>query len=58
MRENGIKMGFKHSSPDFYCSRDVLVFLQNYDFATKISNLIYMTTLWFFDVLESFLLLF
>ena len=26
MKENGVKMGFKNSSPDFYCSLDVFVF--------------------------------
>ena len=26
MRENGVKMGFKHNSPDFHCSWAVLVF--------------------------------
>ena len=56
---NGVKKGFKHSSPDFYCSLGiVLVFLQNYIFATTLSNSVYRTTLMFFDVLDSFLMFF
>ena len=54
MREMKWKKGFKHSNPDFYGSWAVLVFLQNYGFATTLSNLISMTTLRFFDVPDSF----
>ena len=35
-----------------------LVFLQNYSFSTTLSNLVYRTTLKFFDVPDSFLMLF
>ena len=34
------------------------VFLQNYSFATTLSNSVYRTTLMFFDVPDSFLMLF
>ena len=35
-----------------------LDFLQNYSFATTLSNSVYRTTLMFFDVSDSFLMLF
>ena len=53
-----MKKGFKQNSPDFYCSLGIFVFLQNYSFATTLSNSIYKTTLRFFDVPDSFLMLF
>ena len=51
---NGVKKDFKHSSLDFYCLWVVLVFSKNYGFVTILSNLIYMTTLRFFNVPDSF----
>ena len=35
-----------------------LVFLQNYSFTTTLSNSVYRTTLRFFDIPDSFLMLF
>ena len=56
---NGVKKGFSYSNPAYYCSWDIFwVFLQNYNFATTLSNLVYRTTLRFFDVPDSFLMLF
>ena len=58
MRENGVKMGFKTQLPRILLFMGSFGFLQNYSFATKVSNLIYMTTLRFFYVSDSFLMLF
>ena len=58
MRELEWKRGFKPRSPDFYCSLGIFGFLQNYSFATTLSNSVYRTTLRFFDVPDSFLMLF
>ena len=57
---NGVKKGFKPSSPDFYCLLGIFCFffLQNYSFATILSNSVYRITLRFFDVPDSFLMLF
>ena len=56
---NGVKNGFTYSNPVDYCSWDIFwFFLQNYSFATTLSNSVYRTTLRFFDVLDSFLMLF
>ena len=63
---NGVKNGFTYSNPAYYCSWDFFiffifyfwVFLQNYSFATTLSNSVYRTTLMFFDVPDSFLMLF
>ena len=56
---NGVKKGFKPSSPRFLLFiGHFLGFLQNYSFATTLSNSVYRTTLRFFDVPDSFLMLF
>ena len=55
---NGVKKGFKPSSPDFYCSLGIFCFFQNYSFVTTLSNSVYRTTLRFFDVPDSILMLF
>ena len=55
---NGVKKGFKHSSPIFTVHWAFFVFLQNYSFATTLSNSVYRTTIRFFDVSNSFLMLF
>ena len=57
---NGVKNGFTYSNPADYCSWDIFLgfFLQNYSFATILSNSVYRTTLRFFDIPDSFLMLF
>ena len=55
---NGVKNGFKPSSPIFTVHWAFLVFLQNYSFTTTLSNSVYRTTLRFFEVPDSFLMLF
>ena len=45
-------------TPIFTVHWAFLVFLQNYSFATTLSNYVYRTTLRFFDVPDSFLMLF
>ena len=51
-------LGFNPAAPKITVHGVFLVFLQNYSFATTLSNLVYMTTLKFFDVPDSFLMLF
>ena len=46
------------AAPNFTVHWAFLVFIQNYSFATTLSNSVYRTTLRFFDVLDSFLMLF
>ena len=50
--------GFNPAAPKITVHGAFLVFLQNYSFATTLSNSVYKTTLRFFDVLDSFLMLF
>ena len=51
-------LGFNPAAPKIIVHGVILVFLQNYSFATTLSNLLYKTTLKFFDVPDSFLMLF
>ena len=51
-------LGFNPAAPKITVHGVFLVFLQNYSFATILSNLVYRTTLKFFDVPDSFLMLF
>ena len=46
------------AAPIFTVHWAFLVFLQNYSFATTLSNSVYRATLRFFDVPDSFLMLF
>ena len=46
------------AAPIFTIHWAFFVFLQNYSFATTLSNSVYRTTLRFFDVPDSFLMLF
>ena len=56
---NVVKKGVYVQHPENYCSWDIFgFFLQNYGFTTTLSNSVYKTTLRFFDVLDSFLMLF
>ena len=62
---NGVKNGFTYSNPAYYCSWDFFIFLFFiFGFFFKItvlpllSNSVYRTTLMFFDVPDSFLMLF
>ena len=50
--------GFNPAAPKITVHRVFFVFLQNYSFATTLSNSVYRTTLRFFDVPDSFLMLF
>ena len=51
-------LGFNPATPKITVHGIFFVFLQNYSFATTLSNSIYRTTLRFFDVPDSFLMLF
>ena len=51
-------LGFYPAAPKITVHGVFLVFLQNYSFATTLSNLVYRTTLKFFNVPDSFLMLF
>ena len=51
-------LGFNLAAPKITVHGVFLVFLQNYSFATTLSNSVYRTTLKFFDVPDSFLMLF
>ena len=51
-------LGFNPAVPKITVHGIFLVFLQNYSFATILSNLVYRTTIRFFDVSDSFLMLF
>ena len=55
-------LGFNSTAPKITVHGGVffffLVFLQNYSFATTLSNSVYRTTLRFFDVPDLFLMLF
>ena len=56
---NGVKKGFTYSNPTDDYSWDIFwVFLQNYSFATTLSNSVYRTTLRFFNIPDSFLMFF
>ena len=50
-------MALNKTAPIFTVHWVFLVFLQNYSFATTLSNSVHRTTLRFFDVLDSFLML-
>ena len=58
MREMEWKRVLNLAAPIFTVHWAFLDFLQNYSFATTLSNSVYRTTLRFFDVPDSFLLLF
>ena len=58
MREWSGKRVLNLEIPIFTVHWAFLVFLQNYSFATTLSNSVYRTTLRFFDVPDSFLMLF
>ena len=49
---------FNPAAPKITVHGVFLVFLQNYSFATTLSNSVYRTTIKFFDVPDSFLMLF
>ena len=51
-------LGFNPAAPKITVHGVFLVFLQNYSFVTTLSNSVYRTTLWFFNVPDSFLMLF
>ena len=51
-------LGFNPAAPKITVHGVFLVFLQNYSFSTTLSNSVYRTTLKFFDVPDSFLMLF
>ena len=51
-------LGFNPTAPKITVHGVFFVFLQNYSFATTLSNSVYRTTLRFFDVPNSFLMLF
>ena len=51
-------LGFNPAASKITVHGVFLVFLQNYSFATTLSNSVYRTTLKFFDVSDSFLMLF
>ena len=51
-------LGFNPAALKITVHRVFLVLLQNYSFATTLSNLVYRTTLKFFDVPVSFVMLF
>ena len=51
-------LGFNLAAPKITVHGVFFVFLQNYSFATTLSNSVYRTTLRFFDVPDSFLMLF
>ena len=51
-------LGFNLAAPKITVYGVFLVFLQNYSFATTLSNSVYRTTLRFFDVSDSFLMIF
>ena len=57
MREREGKWALYTAAPRFNV-HGCFGLLKNYDFATNIPNLTYMTTLRFFDVPDSFLMLF
>ena len=50
--------GFNPAAPKTTVHGVFFVFLQNYSFATTLSNSVYRTTLRFFDIPDSFLMLF
>ena len=52
------KWDFNPTAPIFTVHGHILVFLQNYSFATTLSNSVYRTNLRFFDIPDSFLMLF
>ena len=58
MREMEWKRVLNLAAPIFTGHWVFLDFLQNYSFATTLSNSVYRTTLRFFDVPDSFLMLF
>ena len=58
MREMELKRVLNIIAPIFTIHWVFLVFLQNYSFATTLSNSVYRTTLRFFEVPDSFLMLF
>ena len=51
-------LGFNPAAPKSLFMGVFLVFLQNYSFATTLSNSVYRTILRFFDIPDSFLMLF
>ena len=51
-------LGFNPAAPKITVNGVFFVFLQNYSFATTLSNSVYRTTLRFFDVPDLFLMLF
>ena len=51
-------LGFNPATPKIIVHGVFFVFLQNYSFATTLSNSVYRATLRFFDVPDSFLMLF
>ena len=51
-------LGFNPTAPKITVHGVFLVFLQNYNFATTLSNSVYRTTLRFFDFPDSFLMSF
>ena len=51
-------LSFNPAAPKITVHGVFLVFLQNYSFATTLSNSVYRTTLKFFDIPDSFLMLF
>ena len=51
-------LGFNLTAPKIIVHRVFLVFLQNYSFTTTLLNSVYRITLKFFDIPDSFIMLF